>query len=65
MDIKQIEFIFRYMTPQQRKDLIQAISAFNLATSINNDEDFITEALDEVGKKYPFIKQYILQNKSC
>lgn len=65
MDIKQIEFIFRYMTPQQRKELIQAISAFNLATSINNDEDFITEALDEVGKKYPFIKQYILQNKSC
>ena len=65
MDIKQIEFIFRYMTPQQRKELIQSISAFNLATSINNDEDFITEALDEVGKKYPFIKQYILQNKSC
>lgn len=65
MDIKQIEFIFRYMTTQQRKELIQAISAFNLATSINNDEDFITEALDEVGKKYPFIKQYILQNKSC
>ena len=65
MDINQIEFIFRYMTPQQRKELIQAISAFNLATSINNDEDFITEALDEVGKKYPFIKQYILQNKSC
>lgn len=65
MDIKQIEFIFRYMTSQQRKELIQAISAFNLATSINNDEDFITEALDEVGKKYPFIKQYILQNKSC
>lgn len=65
MDINQIEFIFRYMTPQQRKELIQAMSAFNLATSINNDEDFITEALDEVGKKYPFIKQYILQNKSC
>lgn len=65
MDIKQIEFIFRYMTTQQRKELIQAISAFNLATSINNDQDFITEALDEVGKKYPFIKQYILQNKSC
>ena len=65
MDIKQIEFIFRYMSTQQRKELIQAISAFNLATSINNDEDFITEALDEVGKKYPFIKQYILQNKSC
>lgn len=65
MDIKQIEFIFRYMTSQQRKELIQAISAFNLATSINNDQDFITEALDEVGKKYPFIKQYILQNKSC
>lgn len=65
MDIKQIEFIFRYMTTQQRKELIQAISAFNLATNINNDEDFITEALDEVGKKYPFIKQYILQNKSC
>lgn len=65
MDIKQIEFIFRYMTSQQRKELIQAISAFNLATNINNDQDFITEALDEVGKKYPFIKQYILQNKSC
>ena len=65
MDIKQIEFIFRYMTTQQRKELIQAISAFNLSTSINNDQDFITEALDEVGKKYPFIKQYILQNKSC
>lgn len=65
MDIKQIEFIFRYMTTQQREELIQAISAFNLSTSINNDEDFITEALDEVGKKYPFIKQYILQNKSC
>lgn len=65
MDIKQIEFIFRYMTTQQRKELIQAISAFNLATSINNDQDFIIEALDEVGKKYPFIKQYILQNKSC
>lgn len=65
MDIKQIEFVFRYMTTQQRKELIQAISAFNLATNINNDEDFITEALDEVGKKYPFIKQYILQNKSC
>lgn len=60
MDIKEIEFIFRYMTPQQRQKLLSKVKAFNLATNINKDREFLEEALDEIANEYPFIKEYIV-----
>ncbi len=60
MDIKEIEFIFRYMAPQQRQKLLSKMQALNLATNINKDREFLEEALDEIAKEYPFIKEYII-----
>lgn len=59
MDIKEIEFIFRYMTPQQRQKLLSKVKAFNLATDINKDPKFLRETINEVSKEYPFVKEIL------
>ena len=59
MDIKEIEFIFRYMTPQQRQKFLARMKALNLATDINKDPEFLREAINEVSKEYPFVKEIL------
>lgn len=59
MNEQQLEQIFKNMNSEQRAELIKAVSALNLATSVNQDGDFLMEAIDEVSEKYPFVKKFI------
>lgn len=59
MDIGQIEFIFKYMSQEQREILLNRVASANLATNINKDPEFLKEVLTDLGKDYPFIQQFI------
>lgn len=60
-----INIIFKYMPPHKQEELISKLKAINLATNINKDPDFLLEAVEELSKEYPFIKEYIeTQEKS-
>lgn len=59
MDTKKLEFIFSNMTPNERNKFLQKMSALNLATNINKDGEFLAEAIEEVSKDYPFVKEIL------
>ena len=59
MDTKKLEFIFSNMTPNERNKFLQRMSALNLATNVNTDSQFLAEAIDNVSKDYPFIKDIL------
>ena len=59
MDISNLENIIKYMTPQQRQKFLARMEALNLATDINKDPKFLQEAINEVSKEYPFVKEIL------
>ena len=59
MDISNLEKIIKYMTPKQRQKFLARMEALNLATDINKDPKFLQEAINEVSKEYPFVKEIL------
>lgn len=59
MDISNLENIIKYMTPKQRQKFLARMEALNLATDINKDPKFLQEAINEVSKEYPFVKEIL------
>ena len=53
----KLQVIFEQMTDEQKKEFIDTINRYHLAISINADPVFITESVEDLLKKYPFISE--------
>ena len=63
MDIKDLETFYKNLSPQKRKELAERLDMIDFATKINKDPEFFKEAIIELGKEYPLVKEYITNNK--
>jgi len=62
MEMEVYKFL-KSLTSQQQKQVVDRISMFVLATNINKDPDFISEAEEDLKKEFPVIGEYIEKKK--
>lgn len=59
MQIQEMQQIFNNLTNDEKAQLMDAVNRLHLAINITSDPELQKQSIDEIGKDYPFIKQYI------
>lgn len=52
----KLETFFKSLTKEQQTQLIDLMGRINLATDINNDREFLEDALQPLFEQYPILK---------
>ena len=59
MDAKGLHEFFIKLKPEQQQELLNRLGRIDLATSINKDQEFINETIEDFLKDYPEIQMNI------